>query len=65
MALEDVAGDVDVIERLYDVFRPQVTDEEWELVLVETDNQLLRAMLPKKSRHKVRAPALFAFLPSR
>jgi hypothetical protein len=65
MALEYAAGDVDVIERLYDVFRPQVTDEEWELVLVETDNRLLRAMLPNKSRHNARAPASFAFLPSR
>jgi hypothetical protein len=63
MALEWATGDDDVIDHLYDIFRPQMTDEEWELVLVEIDNRLLRVMLPKKSQHNARAPASFAFLP--
>lgn len=59
------AGDVDTIENLYDIFRPQMTDEEWELVLVKIDNRLLKVTLPNKSRHNARAPTSFAFLPSR
>ena len=63
-ALEYAAGDADVIERLYDSYLPRMTEERWELVVVETDNRLLRAMLSNKPRGIARAPTSFALLPN-
>jgi exonuclease 3'-5' domain-containing protein 1 len=63
LTLEYSADDVDAIERLYDVYCQMMTDERWELVLVETDNRILRSMLPDPPKGNFRAPESFALLP--
>ncbi|CZR56159.1 uncharacterized protein PAC_06047 [Phialocephala subalpina] len=63
MALEYSAGDVDVVEKLFDVYKPKQSKKGWILMREETNNRLINSMAPEKTPGSNKAPVSFAKLP--
>lgn len=62
-ALEYSAGDVEVIEKLYDVYFPNMNIQRWAFVNVETDARASLSLLPAMPAGSSWAPASVAAIP--